>query len=182
MSERDTLEQIREFWTQQAVEHGQAPSASWSDQPVIDMEVREITKRLADGDRVLDIGCANGYTTLQFVAAKDITIRGLDFIPEMVEQAKARLSGAADKMVGTAPFGVGDITALKERKGRGRTRRVANFSSSYFVGTRVIKPLLAKVVDGIDIANPSMEWNRWCSQLPAVGDYGTQKLFIFRKK
>jgi hypothetical protein len=26
-----------------------------------------------------------------------------------------------------------------------------------------------------------MEWNRWFAQLPAWGDYGTQKLFVFRK-
>ena len=26
-----------------------------------------------------------------------------------------------------------------------------------------------------------MEWNRWFAQLPAAGDYGTQKLMIFRK-
>ena len=59
---------------------------------------------------------------------------------------------------------------------------IVNFSSSYFVGTRIIKPLLAKAADaGIDVADPSMEWNRWFSMLPAAGDYGTQKLFVLRK-
>lgn len=28
---------------------------------------------------------------------------------------------------------------------------------------------------------PNMEWNRWFAQLPSWGDYGTQKLFVFRK-
>ena len=31
------------------------------------------------------------------------------------------------------------------------------------------------------IANPLCELNRWLSLLPAAGDYGTQKLFVFRK-
>ena len=58
-----------------------------------------------------------------------------------------------------------------------------NFSSTYYVGTRVIKPLLAKALPAdIDVANPNMEWNRWFAQLPSAGDYGVQKLFVFRKK
>jgi hypothetical protein len=51
------------------------------------------------------------------------------------------------------------------------------------VGTRVVKPLLARALGGeVDVADPKMHWNRWCSELPAAGDYGTQKLFVFRKK
>jgi SAM-dependent methyltransferase len=60
---------------------------------------------------------------------------------------------------------------------------LSNFSSTYFVGTRVIKPLLARAFGGnINVADPEMEWNRFFSQLPAFGDYGTQKLFGFRKR
>ena len=55
-NERLTLDQIREFWLRQAQLHGRSPSASWSDQPVIDMEIREIVSRLSVGDKVLDIG------------------------------------------------------------------------------------------------------------------------------
>ncbi|HJZ96285.1 MAG TPA: hypothetical protein VKE70_07245, partial [Candidatus Solibacter sp.] len=60
---------------------------------------------------------------------------------------------------------------------------LVNFASSYYVGTRVVKPLLARALGGeIDAADPTMHWNRWCSELPPAGDYGTQKLFVFRKK
>ena len=85
------LEEIRGFWTQQARAHGQAPSASWSDRMLIDMEVREILKHLADGDCVLDVGCANGFSTLQFAAHLNVRVRGIDYIPEMIEQARRRL-------------------------------------------------------------------------------------------
>ena len=61
--------------------------------------------------------------------------------------------------------------------------RVENFASSYFVATRVFKPLLARLSPAdVDVADPDAEFNRWAAQLPAAGDYGTQKLFVFRKR
>ena len=116
--ERYSLEQIRTFWTQQAVEHGQAAAASWSDRMVMEMEVREIVQHLSDGDDVLDIGCANGYSTVQFAAQRKINIRGLDYIPEMIEQAQERLRGIAGGLLGSVTFGTGDITALAEPSNR----------------------------------------------------------------
>ena len=264
MAGKFTLEQIRQFWTEQAQRHGISYAASWSDQPVIEMEIQEILRWLSDGDRILDVGCANGYSTVQFAAHKQVTIRGLDYIPEMIEQANHRLENLHDKLLGKVSFGVGDITALNEPieeynrvivirvlinlenwsaqiKGleecvrvlepggllllseatlQGWTRLnqfrqewglsevpmppfnqyldqdkviqavqpslelvdIINFSSTYFVGTRVLKPLLIQALGAdINVANPDMEWNRWFAQLPAVGDYGTQKLFVFRK-
>ena len=59
---------------------------------------------------------------------------------------------------------------------------LSNFASTYYVGTRILKPLLVRATGApLDVANPNAEWNRWFSQLPAAGDYGTQKLFVFRK-
>jgi ubiquinone/menaquinone biosynthesis C-methylase UbiE len=259
------LEQIRGFWTQQALAHGQAPSASWSDRMVIDMEVREILKHLAAGERVLDVGCANGYSTLQFAAHLKVQVRGIDYIPEMIEQARRRLLEFPGRLEGTAEFAQGDVLALAEPEQHydkvvavrviinlvdwpqqlkalqqcarvlkpggvlllseatiqgwerlNRFRRewgladipmpafnqyldedkviagisadlklveLINFASTYYVGTRVLKPLLSQALSGAgNVADPDMEWNRWFSQLPACGDYGTQKLFIFRKR
>ena len=258
------MEQIRAFWTQQALAHGGSPAASWSDQMVIEMEIREILKRLEDGDQVLDVGCANGYSTIQFASQKRVKIRGLDYIPAMIEQARLRLIELKGKLVGTVEFDVGDITALNEPsevydkvivirviinlsdwthqlKGLRECIRtlkpggvlllseatlqgwhqmnkfreewglppipippfnqyldqeqvieavspdlqlveIANFSSTYYVGTRVLKPLLIQMLGAkIDVADPNMEWNRWFAQLPSWGDYGTQKLLIFRR-
>jgi ubiquinone/menaquinone biosynthesis C-methylase UbiE len=263
--EKLTLEQIREFWTQQAIQHGQSPSASWSDHMVIEMEIREILNHLTDGDKVLDIGCANGYSTIQLAAQRKIQIRGLDYVPEMIEQGNQRLSELKGRLSGTVEFGVDDIRALGEPsesydkvvvirviinlgdwtnqlqalrecvrvlKSGGtfilseatlqgwrqlnKFRRewglsdipmppfnsyldqdrvigalapdlevvsINDFASTYYVGTRVLKPLLIQALGAdINAANPSMEWNRWFSQLPAWGDYGTQKLLLFRKR
>lgn len=264
MSEKLSLEQIREFWTQQAVAHGQSPSASWSDHRVIEMEIRELLLRLDDGNRVLDVGCANGYSTIQLASQKRVDIRGVDYIPEMIAQARQRVGALGANLRGSVGFDVGDITALREPDGsydrvvvirvvinlrewelqlralrecarvlrpggllllseatiQGWQRmnalrrewsladipmpafnqyldeeqviaavrpelelvELVNFASTYFVGTRLLKPLLAKAAGaGIDVANPDAEWNRWFASLPACGDYGTQKLFVFRK-
>ncbi len=265
MNKKLTLDEIKEFWTTQALTHGRSPSASWSDHRVIEMEIREMLARLHDGDRVLDVGCANGHSTIQFASQKAVHVRGLDYIPEMIEQANVSLQSLPSSIPGKVEFGVGSImeipepsltydkvivlrvvinlgewenqlTALRECarvlkpggtlllseatvqgwKKLNEFRRewelpdipmpgfnnylderlviestfaefelveLVNFASSYFVGTRVLKPLLAKALGGsIDAANPDAEWNRWFSTMPACGDYGTQKLFVLRKR
>jgi len=230
----------------------------------IEMEIQQIVKRLRNGDRVLDIGCGNGYSTVQFAFHKEIEIRGIDYVPEMIEQARIRVGSVADSLQGRVEFDVGDILNLNEPSGtydkvvvtrviinlgewprqqkglreatrvlkRGgifllseatlqgwqqlnRFRRewglpdipmppfnqyldqnqvikavapdlqlveLSNFSSTYYVGTRVLKPLFIKALgEDIDVADPEMEWNRWFSRLPSWGDYGTQKLFVFKR-
>jgi ubiquinone/menaquinone biosynthesis C-methylase UbiE len=262
-TERFTSEQIRNFWTEQAQMHGQSPAASWSDKECIDLEIRTITSFLEEGDKVLDAGCANGYSSVQYAMQKRANVRGVDYIPEMVEQAKSRLPQLKDLLLGKLEFDVGNILKLEEPshaydkvivtrvvinldswemqaqairecarvlkpggmlllseatmqgwKKLNRFRqewklpeipmpsfnlyldqdqviktassaglelvKVDNFASTYFIGTRIIKPLLAKIAE-VDAANPEMEWNRWFANAPAFGDYGTQKLFIFRK-
>jgi ubiquinone/menaquinone biosynthesis C-methylase UbiE len=266
MSDKYTFEQIKNFWTEQAKKHGQSTAASWSDHRVIEMEIREIFPYLGESDLVLDVGCANGYSTIQFAAGKDITIRGVDYIPEMIEQASLRLASLKDRLMGTAEFRVDNVLSLNEpddtydkvivtrviinlhdwdlqlkgihecirvlkplgllilleatlqgwqrlnalRQEWGLTEipmpafnnyinkerlfeavsydlklvKVMNFSSTYYVGTRVLKPLLAKVLgnSNMNSADPDMEWNRWFSQLPSWGDYGTEELFVFKKR
>jgi SAM-dependent methyltransferase len=266
MSKALGLGGIRSYWEEQARVHGQSPSASWSDTRVIEMEIREIGARLEDGERVLDIGCANGFSTVQFATLRNVRIRGVDFIPEMIAEAARRLEGPASHLSGRVEFAVGDITTLgepsgaydkvvvvrvvinlgdweRQRRGLAEAARVVrpggrlllseatvqgwkrlnslrsewglteipmppfnlyldeeqvvealqgtmrlveivDFASTYYVGTRVLKPLLAKAAGlaADAVADPNMEWNRWLSQLPAWGDYGTQKLFVFEKR
>jgi ubiquinone/menaquinone biosynthesis C-methylase UbiE len=264
MTTRLTQSEVYEYWTQQAREHGQSPSASWSDHRVIEMEISEIAKHLIDGDKVLDVGCANGYSSVQLACARRIQLRGLDYVPEMIEQARAGLRTMQANLAGSVEFDVGDITHLKEPtnsydkvvvvrvlinlgtwerqvsglhecirvlKPRGllllseatvqgwrrlnalraewgmedipmppfnqyldqekvtaaisseaELLELSNFASTYYVGTRVLKPLLSQATHAqVSVADPNAEWNRWFSQLPPAGDYGTQKLFVFRK-
>jgi ubiquinone/menaquinone biosynthesis C-methylase UbiE len=259
------VEAVRNHWIQQAINHGLSSAASWSDHRVIEMEIREITPHLSIGDRVLDVGCANGFSTIQYAAQKKIEIHGIDYIPQMIELANQRLQSLPLSLLGIVDFCIGDITNLNEpdssydkvicarvlinlgnwenqRNGLSESIRVLkpggtlilseatlqgwnqinkfrrewklpdipmppfnkyldedqliseatkhsnlidiiNFSSTYFVGTRVLKPLLAKALNvDVHVADPNMEFNKWFANLPAWGDFGTQKLFIFKKR
>jgi ubiquinone/menaquinone biosynthesis C-methylase UbiE len=265
VADKLTLEQIREFWTGQARAHGLSAAASWSDTPVIELEIGQILDRLEDGDRVLDVGCANGYSTIRYAAEKRVAVRGVDYIPDMIEQARVRARSLRDELAGTVEFDVADATALPDPDaaydkvltvrvlinlgswdaqraalaGLQRVTRpggllllseateqgwaklnafrgewglppipvpefntyldeqkvvgalapacelieIANFASSYYVGTRVLKPLIIQALHAdVNVADPNHHWNQWWAQAPAWGDYGTQKLFVFRKR
>jgi ubiquinone/menaquinone biosynthesis C-methylase UbiE len=58
-----------------------------------------------------------------------------------------------------------------------------DFSSTYFLGTRVLKPLITRLINnGANAADPESEINKLFSKLPAHGDYGIQKMFVFTKR
>jgi len=265
MSDKFDREQVRSFWEKQAVAHGDSPSASWSDHRVIEKEIDEITARLEDGNSVLDVGCANGFSSIQYAARRKIHLRGVDYVGEMIEQARARAERYSHELEGSVSFEAGDITGLNDPDGnydkvivtrviinlgnwerqlvglreairvlkpggtlllseatvQGWTRlnqfrrewnlpeismppfnnyldqdrvidsvsaeltlrELVDFSSTYYVGTRVLKPLLIESLGAqIDVADAGMEWNRWFAALPAWGDYGVQRLFVFDKR
>jgi ubiquinone/menaquinone biosynthesis C-methylase UbiE len=256
--------EILRHWQTQAKRHGIDPAASWSDIHAIELELREMCRRIADGQKVLEVGCANGFTTLRLAGMRRIEILGVDLAPEMIEQAQLALEGLGDDVATRVRFVVGDATALDlgsdtydivlvkrvlinlgswERQlmalaesirvlrpggrlllseatiqnwealnrfrdewglepipvpsfnlyvdreqlvetlaERGRVVEVSDFSSSYYVGTRVLKPLLTEALGrGPAAAQPDTEINRWFSHVPAAGDYGIQVLFVFEK-
>lgn len=265
MEEKWSLEAIQQFWTDNAKTHGESFAASWNDPGAIELEINNILPRLTEGDTVIDIGCANGYSTLRYAEAISLQIKGVDYIPEMIETARQQLKTRDGSLKAQAQFEVGNIMGLNEpdnaydkaivtrvliNLATWENQRIAlqeclrvlkpggtlllseatlqgwqkmntfrqewglepvpmpphniylderlitetakplnatvesiiNFSSTYFVGTRVIKPLLAKAVGLPELEKQAnLEWNRFFAMLPAFGDYGTQKLFIIKK-
>ena len=208
----------------------------------IHLEISEISKRLHGRTHVIDIGCANGFSTLHYASHHDIDIKGIDYIPEMIDAANETLKEMAGRLKGLVRFEVGNLADLNEADGQydaaiitrviinlgERDRQIAaireaarilksggvllmseatnegwtkmnafraewglepipvpafnlnideelartaapdlldleeisNFSSTYFVGTRVLKPLLARALgESVDPARPDMDWN-----------------------
>lgn len=258
-------EQIREHWKRQADQHGPSPSASWSDYRAIELEIDAIASRLTPGAQVLDAGCGNGFSTLQYARRAGVEITGIDFVPAMIASADAQRRSLPDDAQARVRFAIQDVTDLEfadesfdqaistrviinladeERQSKalrecarvlrpgGRLllseatlqgwerlnalrrewgldpipmpdfnrylderwvtgelepelslEELSNFAGSYYVATRVFKPLLAAAAKAsVDVADPGAEFNRWAAQLPPAGDYGTQKLFVFRKR
>ena len=105
------LEPIRSHWEQRARKYGLSPSASWVDETMLHREGEILKGYFKDGDRVLDAGCANGYTTIQLAHAKNIRITGVDYAPSMIENATAAL-GRAGALKGTAQFRIGNFLDL----------------------------------------------------------------------
>lgn len=257
-------DEIKRFWESQADLHGTSHRASWSDRGVIELEIAALGVRLSAGWTVLDVGCANGFSSFRYASERGVDVTGVDFAPSMIDAARAARDELPAAVQARTRFAVGDVRALdfpdeafdavvstrviinlpdvaQQAAGLAECARVlrpggilllseatrdgwrrlnalrrewdldeipmpsfnlyldeaevvealrdrlslveiVSFASSYYVLTRVIKPLLARAAGaGIDVADPDAEFNRWAAALPAAGDYCTQKLFVFRK-
>jgi SAM-dependent methyltransferase len=255
-------EAIREYWKEQALRHGDDVAASWSDRSAVELEVRTIAPRIPPGAVVADLGCGNGWSTVQYAAVAKHVL-GVDYVPELIDSATRRAASLDGDLPLRLGFTVDDVRSLAiedatmdcvvmtrvlinllpdERHlalrevGRilkpggvaliseatlGGWRQlntfraewglepipepafnyyvdetklrveaaplleldeIVDFASTYFVLTRVLKPLLARIPGiAVDAADPESEFNRFAASLPAGGDYGTQKLFVLHR-
>lgn len=102
---------IREYWESQARKHGAAHVASWGDNFAIALEVDTIAKYLKDGDTVLDVGCANGFSAFRQLERHKLGhLVGIDFATSMVEAARAAATAAG--LGERVEFREGDVRAL----------------------------------------------------------------------
>lgn len=101
---------ILDFWNSQARKHGTDHSASWGDKYAIALEIETIGNHIARGDRVLDVGCANGYSSLHHLERGVASITGIDFSAPMIEQAQAKLREAGNPP--NVSFQVGDVRKI----------------------------------------------------------------------
>ncbi|HEX2915491.1 MAG TPA: class I SAM-dependent methyltransferase [Chloroflexia bacterium] len=105
------LQAIRQHWERRGRKYGLSPSASWVDETMLHHEGIVLSKYLNDNDRVLDAGCANGYTTIQLARLKRIRITGIDYAQSMVDYASMNL-GRAGTTRGSISFRVDNFLHL----------------------------------------------------------------------
>lgn len=101
-----THDDIQKLYKEQAARHGQGGTSTIQDIRTRDLELRALSKYLKDGDRVLEVGCGNGYVGEMLVRQFDIELDAFDFCEAMVDIAKNRnLSGAR----GRVQYAWGDV-------------------------------------------------------------------------
>lgn len=101
---------ILEYWSSQAEKFGTSHTASWSDNYAIELEIQTIGQYIKPGDAVLDVGCANGYSTLHHLDKDVLSITGVDFSESMIAEAqKNKVTHGSAEVVS---FQVGDVRNL----------------------------------------------------------------------
>lgn len=103
---------IKDYWEEQGLLHGDSHWASWGDNWMIDLEIDTIGKHIKDSDKVLDIGCANGYATFRQAELHNLTsITGVDFAASMVMEAQKAKQQKC--LCDNIDFKKGDVLALQ---------------------------------------------------------------------
>lgn len=106
-----SVNKIYKFWKEKAVVFETGQEASWGDLLML-REVTEISKYIHDSDKVLDVGCANGSSSIEFAKRRNIELLGIDYVSEMVrfaQKAKRQLPEAVAKRI---KFKVGNALKL----------------------------------------------------------------------
>lgn len=102
---------VFDYWQEKAAQMGDDPTATIRDLYHRDVEVDRIKTYLRGSDRVLDIGCGNGHSTLQY-ARTVREIVGADYSPQMIQAAGRVLRRADAAMRNRVKFEVADAREL----------------------------------------------------------------------
>jgi len=102
---------ILKFWNSQAERFGLSHEASWGDIYAINLEITTIGEYIKEGDTVLDVGCANGYSALHHLQKNVASIVGVDFSEAMIREA--RKSNEERDSPTNVSFEVGDVRNLR---------------------------------------------------------------------
>jgi ubiquinone/menaquinone biosynthesis C-methylase UbiE len=101
---------IKDFWENQAKEFKGHHKASWGDEYALELEFELISSYLVDGQRVLDVGCANGFAAIAQAKRNKINLTGIDFSKEMI---KYSLQNKKIQNAENVSFFEGDITNIE---------------------------------------------------------------------
>ncbi|MEK7462346.1 MAG: class I SAM-dependent methyltransferase [Patescibacteria group bacterium] len=116
----EDIAEVQEMWNEAARAKKDSPLATTHDRILRDLEIAAILKRIPEGKKtlkVLDIGCGNGFSTLEYAKARSHEFHGIDFSPEMVKYAEAAKKKAIKKLKGKVSFAEGDALKVTAKDG-----------------------------------------------------------------
>ena len=105
-----TRASILAHYESEARQHGTDAESTIKDPRVRAMEIAAIARHVKDGDRLLEIGCGNGYAAIEIARRAAVHIDGFDVTPAMVDLARRQ---PRDGLKGTVEFVLGDILTFQ---------------------------------------------------------------------
>ena len=92
--------EIKKYWEERAAENQGLVTGTTNDIYLRELEIRTFISKLKslgvkDGDRILDLGCGDGYSTLQIAKElENVVVIGVDFSKNMIKNAESNLSNS----------------------------------------------------------------------------------------
>ncbi|TYT76295.1 class I SAM-dependent methyltransferase [Desulfobotulus mexicanus] len=107
MAQENYENNIHKFWNDRAPLKQQAGS---NDYIAKQLEINTLKKHIQTGQKILEIGCGNGITAIEFAKNFNIQIDAFDFSEKMIEEAK--LTAKNTTLKGNINFQVADMRKL----------------------------------------------------------------------
>ncbi len=110
---------IKDYWNQRARQAAESPTATTDDVHLRELEIRTFSEaiqrlNLPDNSAVVDVGCGDGFSTLQIAGRlPKLKFTGVDYSEAMIATAQRRQADMAERLGGPVEFRVGDATALE---------------------------------------------------------------------
>jgi SAM-dependent methyltransferase len=114
----ENREKIKKYWDERAAENQNVVIATTDDIYLRELEISTLSKTIdalnfTDNSLIVDIGCGDGYSTLCVATLLPGPIfQGIDYSPNMIANANARLSHLPD-MSNRVKFSAGDVMDLQ---------------------------------------------------------------------
>lgn len=114
------IEEVKEMWNEAARKLGDSPLATTHDRLLRNLEIEGVLKYIPSTKKklkVLDLGCGNGFSTIEYAKVRAHDFTGVDFSDEMIKFAQKALKKNQKKLKGTLSFLQGDALALDFKDG-----------------------------------------------------------------
>jgi ubiquinone/menaquinone biosynthesis C-methylase UbiE len=106
------MDHTKKHWDNNAIKYGTSHWASWGDHFCVELEVDTIAQQIVPGAKVLDVGCASGFSTVSQFNRKNgnLAITGIDYSEPMIRNAYGALKEHG--LEGKIDFRLGDVTKI----------------------------------------------------------------------